>query len=167
MTIKFDNFTKNSLLIIIILFLLIILTITSYMTHITKNKYKYYNNNNNNNYIAKSKIGGRGVFAGKNYKKGDIVEISPCVKDKIGAYSDGILKDYIFGYKNDYHVMSLGYGSMYSHNDNPNLTYSIGEDSDGVYMTFVANRDINKDEELFISYGQTWWNSRNDRLNKL
>ena len=163
MQIKIDNFTKKSLLVIIILFLLCLLIITTYVTHMSKNKYKYFNNKN---YIGKSKIGGRGVFAGKSYAQGDIVEISPCVKDKIGAYNNGVLKDYIFGYKNDYHILSFGYGSMYSHNDNPNLSYITNEDDDGVYMTFIAKRDINKDEELFISYGQVWWNSRTERLTK-
>jgi SET domain-containing protein len=161
---KIDNFTKNSLLIIVILCLIFVLIITSYMTHITKNKYKYFNNNN---YISKSTIGGRGVFSGRLYKKGDIVEITPCVKDKINAYNEGILKDYIFGYKDDNHVLSFGYGSMYSHSDNPNLSYTIGEDSNGVYMTFIAKKNINKDEELFISYGQVWWNSRKEQLTKI
>jgi SET domain-containing protein len=164
MQIKIDNFTKNSLLVITILFLLFLLIITIYLTHMSKNKYKYFNNKN---YIGKSKIGGRGVFAGKCYKKDDIVEISPCIKDKIGAFNNSILKDYIFAYKNDYHILSFGYGSMYSHNDNPNLSYITSEETDGVYMTFIANRNINKDEELFISYGQTWWNSRDDRITKL
>ena len=159
-----DNFTKNSLLVIIIILLLILLVITTYITNVSKNKYKYFNNNN---YIAKSKIGGRGVFAGRSYKVGEIVEISPCVKDKINAYNDGILKDYIFGYKNDDHVLSFGYGSMYSHSDDPNLSYIIAEDDNGVYMTFIAKKNINKSDELFISYGQTWWNSRNDRMTKI
>jgi SET domain-containing protein len=160
---KIDNFTKNSLLVIVI-FLLLILLIVSYIANMLKNKYKCFNNNN---YIGKSKIGGRGVFAGRSYKKNEIVEISPCVKDKLSAYDDGILKDYIFGYKDDYHVLSLGYGSMYSHNDNPNLSYTINEDNDGVYMTFTATRNINKDDELFISYGQKWWDSRDDRITKI
>ncbi len=165
MPIKIDNFTKNSLLVIVIITLLIILVITTYVTHVAKNRYKMFNNNNN--YIAKSKIGGRGVFAGRDYKKGEIVEITPCVADNITAFNRGILKDYIFSHKIPFHVLSFGYGSMYSHKDDPNLSYAIGETDDDLHMTFTAKKDIKKDEELFISYGNTWWTSRKDRMTKI
>jgi SET domain-containing protein len=162
---KIDNFTKNSLLVIVIITLLIILVITTYITHVAKNRYKMFNSNSN--YISKSKIGGRGVFAGRSYKKGEIVEVTPCIADNITAFNRGILKDYIFSHKIPVHVLSFGYGSMYSHNDNPNLSYAIGETDEDLHMTFTAKRDINKDEELFISYGQSWWSSRKDRMTKI
>ncbi len=162
---KIDNFTKNSLLVIVIITLLIILVISTYVTHVAKNKYKMFNSSPN--YIAKSKIGGRGVFAGRSYKQGEIVEITPCIADNITAFNRGILKDYIFSHKVPFHVLSFGYGSMYSHSDNPNLSYGIGETDDDLHMTFIAKRDINKDEELFISYGQSWWTSRKERMTKI
>ena len=165
MIIKLDNFTKNSLLVIIILNLLILLIIIIYIKNVTNNKYKMFNCYSN--YISKSKIGGRGVFAGKSYKKGEIVEISPCVTDNISAFNRGILKDYVFSHKIPLHVLSFGYGSMYSHSDTPNLSYTINENDNDLYMIFIAKKDINKDEELYISYGKTWWTSRKDRMTKI
>jgi SET domain-containing protein len=163
--VKSDNLVINSLLLILIIKLLIILVIITYITHVSKNKYKIFNNYTN--YIAKSKIGGRGVFSGKCYKKGEIVEISPCITDNISAFNKGILKDYVFSHKFPLHVLSLGYGSMYSHSDEPNLSYSINETDKDLHMIFTAEKDIKKDEELFISYGKTWWTSRKDKLTKI
>jgi SET domain-containing protein len=136
------------------------------------NYIQYINNNQiefgvTNNYISKSKIGGRGVFAGKKYKIGEIVEISPAIIDNLAAFNRGILKDYIFGYKDSKYILGFGYASMYSHNDKPNLTYIIREDDDkNIFILFIAKKNIKKDEELFINYGDKWWNSRKDRINK-
>lgn len=165
MIIKIDNFTQKLLLIIIIINLLIILVIISYITHVEKNKYKMFNKDGN--YIAKSKIGGRGVFSGRCYKKGEIVEISPCITDNISAFNRGILKDYVFSHKLPLHVLSFGYGSMYSHSDKPNLSYSVNGTDKDLHMIFIAKKDIKKDDELFISYGKTWWTSRTERLKKI
>ena len=162
---KIDNFTKNSLLVITIITLLIILVVTSYITHVAKNRYKMFNSNTN--YIGKSKIGGRGVFAGRTYIKGEIVEISPCIADNITAFNKGMLKDYIFSHKIPFHILSFGYGSMYSHSDNPNLSYAVSETDDDLHMIFTAKKDIHKDEELFISYGKNWWTSRKERMTKI
>ena len=69
------------------------------------------------NYIGQSRVGGRGVFAGKNYKYGEIIEIAYCIKDDPNNYSKAILRDYLFRIDNNNSLICLGYGSFYSHND--------------------------------------------------
>lgn len=149
-------------IIIIILILILLISIINFVYFINKNKYTL-----NGNYIDKSEIGGRGVFAGKNYEIGEIIEISPCIKDELVAFNRGILKDYIFRYDENHHILSLGYGSMYSHNDNPNAHYKINTDNDEISMIYIALKPIKKDEEIFINYGESWWESRKERLNKI
>lgn len=47
-------------------------------------------------------------------------------------------------------VVSLGYGSMYNHADSPNLRYELTDD--GKAMSYTALRNIDKGEQLTISY---------------
>lgn len=144
--------------------LLYLISAINYMQYINNNQKNF---GVTNNYISKSKIGGRGVFAGKKYIKGEIVEISPAVIDNLAAFNRGILKDYIFGYKDSKYILGFGYASLYSHGDNPNLTYIFREDDDkNIFILFLAKKNINKDEELFINYGSDWWNSRKYRISK-
>ncbi|CAG9472212.1 histone-lysine N-methyltransferase, putative [Plasmodium vivax] len=76
----------------------------------------------------------------------------------------------------NYKLFPLGYGILYNHSDSPNAFVHIvslreeegksGEDhkdgknetitSDQI-MIFRAQRDIQKNEEIFISYGHSWW----------
>ena len=107
------------------------------------------------NYIAKSKIpsAGIGVFAGKNYKKNDIVEIAPFLEvDLIG--NENILSNYQFQshINPDKAVVIFGYGSMYNHSRRPNLKYYY-EDINNRSVQFQATRDIKKGDELTINYG--------------
>lgn len=114
-----------------------------------------------NVYIGQSKIGGtygRGVFAGKNFKLGDIIEIAPYIQDNINNVK-GIMTDYVFkkpGTENEV-IIVFGYGSMYNHSDKPNTDLGVDETN----FVIMATNDIKKDEEIFISYGPGYWVSRN------
>ena len=105
-----------------------------------------------NNYIDKSTIenSGLGVFANKDYKKDDIVELNPYI-EYVDNYTG--LEDYKFISPNDSskNVIVLGNGSMMNHNDKYNINYSKYEDKN--FIQFIANKNINKGEELFINYG--------------
>ena len=47
---------------------------------------------------------------------------------------------------------------MYNHSDDYNVDYDQTQENT---MVYTANRDIQKGEELYISYGDDYWNSRN------
>jgi SET domain-containing protein len=55
----------------------------------------------------------------------------------------------------------LGYGSLYNHSDEPNAEYT--HEADDAY-SFMAVRDIAAGEEITISYGDEWWETRSDRF---
>ena len=125
------------------------------------------------NYISKSNIAkaGNGVFAGCDYKKGDIIAINTFTP--IHRY-EAILKDYVFKnprnnpyHKSRYYQQSastsalspLGVISLMNHSQQPNVNpYSF--DQSKMLTTAVALRDIKQHEELFISYGPNWWKQR-------
>ena len=122
--------------------------------------------------VKEDKRYGRGVFATRDIKKGSIVEVVPILK--IGTYSKGnILKDYVWSsyvwveddeyYGNwraekAFSIIALGYGSLYNHNKNPNITFDRWHNKN--FWEFKAVRDIKKGKQLFVSYGDKWFKSR-------
>lgn len=110
------------------------------------------------NYIAKSKVkdGGDGMFAGKNYSKGDIISINTFVD----CYNNNdTLKDYVFTGRHGRPITIQGDISIMNHDDNPNVNpYNF--DHNKRVATAIASRDIKMGEELFVSYGKEWWKKR-------
>ncbi len=101
---------------------------------------------------------GRGVFANKDFKKGEIVEVCPLISDKDENIKNSVVKNYTFKNKfKDEEVLVFGLCSMYNHSDNNNIEH----DQDGKgNMIYTAGRDIKKGEELYVNYGQKYWSSR-------
>jgi uncharacterized protein len=106
--------------------------------------------------VRPSQIHNYGVFADKNIKKGEVIE-ECCVLE---AETDGsFLGDYQFQGKDKNNCFIVfGYGMLYNHSDRYNATYCLRDNS--TILTFVANRFIRKDEEIYIYYGPTWFADR-------
>ena len=103
-------------------------------------------------------IGSRGVFANKDYKKDDVIEICPTITDETSKFQ-GILRDYIFKYDDKYSSLAFGFCSMYNHSDNYNALWAVLSKDQ---MKFYATKDIKKGEEIFTSYGDAYWKTRNE-----
>lgn len=112
-------------------------------------------------YIKKVRGMGRGVFAGQRIRCGQIIEVCPMLLfpfndfDALGtATGSGLygttFENYIFGMGN-HAALALGYGSLYNHSRNPNAFHS--KDKAKSEITIHANRQIKKDEQIFIDYG--------------
>jgi uncharacterized protein len=98
---------------------------------------------------------GRGVFATRTFAEGETVEVCPTVEISQGG---GDLADYLFESTNaGAFLVVLGFGMLYNHSAEPNLDY-FQEDS--ATLEFVAQRRIERGEELTISYGDEWWSAR-------
>ncbi|MDQ4121619.1 MAG: SET domain-containing protein-lysine N-methyltransferase [Acidobacteriota bacterium] len=99
---------------------------------------------------------GRGVFASRAFRKGEIVEISPVVLFQMQYNSlPKVVKTLVFDWemlagKDRNHALALGYGSFYNHNNPANMRYEA--DSENNLLRFIAVRDIDVDEELTINY---------------
>ena len=100
---------------------------------------------------------GRGVFAEKDYNKGEIIEICPIVLSKKTC---GTMKDYIFSYDDNYSATALGYCAVYNHSDKNNAKFNVLDEN---RMAIKCIKDINKGEEIFISYGKKYWTSRKNK----
>jgi hypothetical protein len=100
---------------------------------------------------------GNGVYANKNFKKGDIVEVAPYLSVPDSSLNNSILSDYVFNMSHDKYALVLGTGSIYNHKDNPTVSTRYSGDC----MVYEALTDIDKDDEMYISYGSGWWEKRN------
>ena len=99
---------------------------------------------------------GRGIISTRKFSKNDIIEVSPTIcKKKLSDFGSA-LKDYVFSGQNGETCMALGYGSLFNHKDSPNATWKIEDDQ----LIVTATKEIKKGQEIFISYGKSYWDSR-------
>ena len=101
---------------------------------------------------------GLGVFADTDIRDGKIVEIAPYLEadDNILRVED--INDYVFKIEEDRYCVGLGLVSLYNHSDDPNADWVINQSKNEIRI--VAKKDITKGEEITISYGKSYWESR-------
>ncbi len=101
---------------------------------------------------------GRGMVAGEQIKKGDLIERCPVLvlEKKFTEQIDKTpLYDYYFIWgKNDESIaIALGYGSIYNHSFEPNAEYVPNYED--AQLEFYALRDISEGEEILVNYNGT------------
>ena len=98
---------------------------------------------------------GRGVFAGRRFRKGEVIEVCPVVpvgrrfeRKCIGE----ALERYLFWWRGGKHVAAvcLGYGAVYNHSPDPNAHFAIRVATQDI--VFRAARTIKKGEQIFVDY---------------
>jgi hypothetical protein len=109
---------------------------------------------------------GHGVFTTGLIPSGATVEECPYLRIRKEDCS-GIIDDYVYGLESDngnsgedpdYYSLPLGWGSIYNHANDHNTEYWHDVDRD--LIVFVAAKDIAAGEQLFINYGEPWWETR-------
>jgi hypothetical protein len=116
-----------------------------------------------------SKFDGVGVYAGRDYKAGEVVE--RCVTVSIPRSKSNPLTDmYVFSHTPEYTDLVLGYGMVYNTNANhslrinsslrPSARVAVGTPEGpppllDFYIT--AHYDIPKGQEMFTDYGGAPW----------
>lgn len=107
---------------------------------------------------------GRGVFATELIQSGEIIEVCPVLElPTIPEFDDHLLDDYRFkfGEENYKFVLSLGYGSLYNHNDDNNASWRNLYDINAI--EFYSLRNIRPGEEICIRYTKDpndWFRNR-------
>lgn len=104
---------------------------------------------------------GRGVFALRDFKKGEILELAPVIpvsKRNVidnGEAPDGYLLEWDGIYEDEEYCMPLGYVMLYNHSQSPNII--LDQDFENYIMLVTALRDISKGEELCWNYNCDIW----------
>lgn len=110
---------------------------------------------------------GMGVFTDAFIEAGALVEECHYLKVPQSRCRGEPLDDYVFEIRFGPHeeprkgmwvAIVMGYGMIYNHSSEPNVSYSRGVDRD--VFRFHALRDIHPGEQLCISYGEAWWTAR-------
>ena len=97
---------------------------------------------------------GRGVFALKDFRRGELIEKAPVLllspKESL-VCEKTMLDNYLYEWRTTKDAaIVLGYGSLYNHSNSPNATYSmLYKEKAVVYKAFMP---IHKEEEIFIDY---------------
>lgn len=105
-------------------------------------------------YLSNSKIpnSGKGVFASKDIKEGEIIEIAPILILEFSDFIDtrwNLLFEYYF-WMDDYVALALGFASLYNHSKNANCKYELNRDNKTI--TFTAIKNIKKNCEIYFNY---------------
>ncbi len=108
----------------------------------------------NNVEWRKTKDKGRGVFASKNFKKGEVVEECPVIpltaKESL-ICEQTILEYYLYPWKGKKDgAVVLGYGLLYNHSFNPNACYHLKYSQKKII--YKAIRPIKRGEEILVNY---------------
>lgn len=108
---------------------------------------------------------GLGVFATKDIKKGEVIEICPLIlisqddfelisRTKLGLY----VYDDAFNFNNSTYssggvVLALGYGSIYNHSRRPNADWRRTSTRTA---EFFSTKDIKAGQEICVDYGEDY-----------
>lgn len=98
---------------------------------------------------------GRGVFATRDIKKGELLDASPIIvipHEEYKYLKKTVLINYVFWWgKNDKtRALALGYGSLFNHSYTPNAKYKFKRKNETI--KFYAYTDIKAGEEIFVNY---------------
>jgi SET domain-containing protein len=116
-------------------------------------------------------IKGWGVFAWHDIGKNSLIEVAPVVvypKKLIdvalwACQAEGIpnadlkIDQYTIGWQENV-AFPLGWTGLYNHSDNPNCQFIA--DYEKSMLGIQTLRDIKADEQLFVSYGKTWFEEK-------
>jgi hypothetical protein len=100
--------------------------------------------------VKRVKGKGRGVFARRLIRKGELIEKVPMLVLPVEQSKEGsVIWNYCFAWKDGTAALALGYGSIYNHSYRPNARY---EDLWPQTKEFTALRDIEPGEEITVNY---------------
>ena len=104
--------------------------------------------------VKKSKYG-RGIFATRKIKKGELIHVAPVIvspKDEYKYLKKTIMIEYAFWWGVEYEecALALGYGSLFNHSFTPNALYKLNIKNQTIDIFAYTN--IKKGDEILINY---------------
>ena len=116
---------------------------------------------------------GVGLYAGRAYAADEIIEQSLGIPVPSSVHRSNILDNYVEGYPlADWNLVTLGYAMVYNHGPAPFHMLSkymddsivesishldISEEHSSTVVTYFANRNISRGDQILNNYGETWF----------
>lgn len=109
-----------------------------------------------------SPVHGRGMFATKPIRKGEVIECAPLILfDRSEINKGSIIRDYDIHYSGDKNAIMLGHAGIYNHADDSNASWNFNSVPE---IVITATRDIEEGAEVFVNYGPGYWTHRKDKI---
>lgn len=119
--------------------------------------------------LGYSEIHFRGVFATEDIEEGELIERCPTVPLawRMNYHKDPVVWAYMYTNScpcdeckkhGGHFVMVMGWGQIYNHQDDNNASLNINMKDN--FADVVAKKKIAKGEEIFVSYGERYFNER-------
>ena len=103
--------------------------------------------------VKKSKIHNKGVFAKKNIRKNEVIEICNLIilnQKDTEIINKTSLYNYYFSWNDKGSGIALGNGSLYNHSYEPNAKYV--KDFSTNIIIFIALKPIRTGKEILVNY---------------
>jgi len=147
--------TLTGLAIIIIILICLIPKIKTYNQRKNIEKIKHFHKNV---YTKESPYGGtygRGIFAKKDFKPNEIIDVSTYIEDDKENIT-GILLNYVFFDENKPNKRYIGFGSapLFNFSKDNNAEYFI--DDNHTLIVIKARKHIKADEEIFLPFNRDY-----------
>ena len=97
---------------------------------------------------------GRSLYATMSIDKGEIIERSPVLVLPNDETRGKVIVNYRWYWGRRHSAIVLGLGSLFNHNDDPNVEWYPKFDAQ--VMVFKAKKDIAPWEELLVNYGPNY-----------
>jgi hypothetical protein len=104
-------------------------------------------------FVGPSGLHGRGVFAGRDFGEGEVLEACPVLvlaPEDLSGLGGTSLSGHLFDWE-DGGALALGHTSLLNHSFEPNASYEM--DYERMRITVHALRPIASGEEITINYG--------------
>jgi hypothetical protein len=117
--------------------------------------------------IKTSPIHGHGIFSHAEISEGELLEEAKLLKLSYRSkiFQDSVLVNYVWvngscnceqcQKEGQEQYLALGYGSIYNHSKNPNTKMILDFETETIKI--YSTKIIEKDEEIFVSYGPKYW----------
>lgn len=132
-------------------------------------------------YIAPSKIpgAGRGIFAGKDFVVDEVLETDPSITVLYEHTSATSLAHYVYGFnEEEYSMVNFGIGCLLNFVPSKVSVRNVWADdhmlsgapsnlpyTNTSHVYFEATQDISIGHEMYVSYGDSWFEEREDFQN--
>jgi hypothetical protein len=102
------------------------------------------------------------VYAIDDFIDNELIEECPAIEVPIDEVKGTLIMDHTFKISEGLYALGWGNAALYKHRNQPNARWEY--DAEKKLIRFASISPIKKGEEIFISYGREYFNTRNKNM---